>query len=205
MSVCMTQWDCERCGLSGIVKYEDNADVMSVVYEIEKAHNQMAKERGKSCTYSHNAVKVRLLDSETVKKIESAQASMVDVDKLYDNMTLFGCKYCLFQRKEMVIDVTMFSSLDKLLEHMEKDHDIVIPRPGEKQLEALERISLVNKRINTEHCLCPQCLYHLTDNEITEKLLEDGRVILQNGTVYIKQINQPMYDFVVPRGKKDGR
>jgi hypothetical protein len=37
--------------------------------------------------------------------------AMRSVDKQYDSMTLFGCKYCLFKRFEMVIDRTMFDSL----------------------------------------------------------------------------------------------
>jgi len=118
-------------------------------------------------------------------------------DRAYEGMTLFGCKYCLFQDKEMVIDLTMFSSMDKLLEHAEKEHWVFMPHQGETQKQALERLM---KRMEEAggKCGCPTCTYHMTEQEITEMLLRSGKVIFKNGTTYIKQIDQPMCEFCVP-------
>lgn len=130
--------------------------------------------------------------------------SMMDLSKVndvYDKMTLFGCKYCLFQNKEMVIDLTMFSSREKLLEHVEKEHWVFTPHQGETQKDAMNRLMIRMDEAKGK-CNCPTCTYNMTEFEITEQLLKRGKLVLKNGTTYIQQIDQPMYDFVSPGGRE---
>ena len=128
------------------------------------------------------------------------------ISEVYKNVKKFGCKYCLFEKRTLVEKVSWFHSLEELMNHLEVEHDLVIPRNGENEDQAWERITVKGTRIGTPQCQCPMCKWNLRDSEITERLIKDGLVIEKNHMTYIKELNDIMVEFVLPFSKSvDGR
>jgi hypothetical protein len=56
------EWVCEVCGLSGAIEHTENADVMSIVHQLEDHHDRLASKLAPHCRF--NVHKVRIRNSE---------------------------------------------------------------------------------------------------------------------------------------------
>jgi|GEM_PF-6588012 len=111
----------------------------------------------------------------------------------------FGCKYCLFEKRKLD-ETSTFGTLEELQNHVEKEHDLVIPRKGETEDQAWDRATKNGTRIGTPNCRCPLCKFNMQDMEVTVQLLNDGLLVLKNGTTYIAQIDEPLVEFTSENG-----
>lgn len=55
-------WDCEKCHKSGVARYDNKADVMSVIHSIEDDHSRVSP----GCGFSIQHITVSAEDSEEI-------------------------------------------------------------------------------------------------------------------------------------------
>lgn len=120
------------------------------------------------------------------------------IAEMYKNVKKFGCKFCLFEKRILTEGVSWFLYMEDLMNHLEMQHDLVIPRRGENEAQARNRVKIKGTRIGTPQCQCPMCKWNLRDSEITEQLIKDGLVIEKNHMTYIRELDEPMVEFVAP-------
>ena len=150
-------------------------------------------------------IKSEILLNDYIKSIDDILFGKKDVKKVYERIEIDENDLPILYPKTPMARMRKVS-LEELMNHLEVEHDLVIPRNGENEDQAWERITVKGTRIGTPQCQCPMCKWNLRDSEITERLIKDGLVIEKNHMTYIKELNDIMVEFVLPFSKSvDGR
>ena len=70
-------------------------------------------------------------------------------------MTVRLCTYCLSEKSLRLSDG--FKTDEDFNNHLEEEHDLVVPRENETKKESWARVKKKNPRIGTKECMCPNC------------------------------------------------
>lgn len=108
----------------------------------------------------------------------------------------FACKYCMFEGRPLEMGISVFKTMEALIDHVENHHDIGIVRKGETSEQAIIRIGKTNPRVGSQYCRCPQCKHRMADGDITVKLIEAGLLVPKNNTIYVKEIDEVLPEFM---------